>query len=153
MLERLGDGKWQLVEGGAKTTADLPKVQQFLNKLQNLKAQSIVEDPMSDAKKFGLNAPTGELTLKSNDGKLLVAVKLAKVERRNESSSGETPAPPARVDYYAISSASGAVYALDNLTFEELHRSSGAEFKSKSESPTPAAAARPPAGPAPAAKK
>ncbi len=154
-LERLAGGKWQVVEGGTKTAADLPKVQQFLNKLQNLKAQSIAEDPMSDAKKFGLDAPAGELTLNSNDGKLLVAVKLARVERRNEGGSGETPAPPARVDYYAISSASGAVYALDNLTFQEMSRSSGAEFKSKSESPTPAATAtaRPPAGPAPAAKK
>ena len=154
-LERLASGKWQVVEGGTKTAADLPTVQQFLNKLRGLKAQSIVEDPMSDAKKFGLDAPTEELTLNSKDGKLLAALKLAEVERRNEV-GGATPTPPARTDYYVISSASGAVYELTNLTFAEMRRPA-AEFKSKGTgSPTPTATARrttSPAEPAPAAAK
>jgi len=153
-LERSADGKWQLVDGGSKVPADTVKVERFLDKLRDLKGKSIVEDPISDPKKFGLDAPTEEVVLTSKDGKLVGDLKLAKVERRNEA-GGATPAPVTRTDYYAASSASGAVYELNNLDFEELinpakeFRSASAETPAPSPTPQPAASLAHPA-PSPA---
>jgi len=140
MLERPADGKWQVVEGGSKVPADVVEVERYLDQLHDAKGKSIVEDPMSDPKKFGMDAPAEEVTLNSKDGKLLGELKVAKLERRNET-GGATPVPVARVDYYATSSAGSAVYGLDNLEFDELTRTAK-ELRSKSAAtpePSPAA--------------
>lgn len=146
-LERSADGKWQVVEGNSKVPAEVVEVEQFLDKLRDARGKSIVEDPVSDPKKFGMDAPIEVLTLNSKEGKLVGELKLAKLERRNEA-GGATPAPVARVDYYATSSASSALYDLDNLQFEELTRTAK-EFRSKSaETPAPSLAAHSAASPA-----
>ena len=135
-LERPADGKWQVIEGSSKVPADVVEVERYLDQLRDAKGKSIVEDPMSDPKKFGMDVPAAVVTLNSKDGKLIGELKVAKVERRNET-GGATPAPVARVDYYATSSAGSAVYSLDNLQFDELTRSAK-ELRSKSAAtPTP----------------
>ncbi len=153
MLARSAEGKWQVVEGSKKVAADAVSVVKFLDKVRDAKGKSIAEDPMSDARKFGLDAPAEVMTLNSKDGKVIGGLKLAKVQRRNET-GGATPAPVTRVDYYATSSASSAVFTLDNLGFEEL-TGSAKEFIPK-DAETPAPAASPAAGlakPAPSATK
>ena len=144
-LERSADGKWQIIEGSSKTAADVTKVAQFLDKLRDLKGKSIVEDPMSDPKKFGIDAPTEELTLGFKDNKVPGAVKLAKVERRNQA-GGATPAPIVRTDYYATSSTSSAVYELNNLEFDEVIKPAK-DFRPESAA-TPSPGASPTARPA-----
>ena len=149
-LERSADGKWQLVDGSSKVPADVVAVVRFLDRLRDQRGKSIVEDPISDPKKFGLDAPAEELTLTAKDGKLVGDLKLAKVERRNEA-GGATPAPVVRTDYYVTSSASSAVYDLDNLEFVELTKTAK-EFK-PANAETPALSPNPqqPAGLAPPA--
>jgi len=156
MLERLPDGKWQLLDGASKMPADDTAVAEYLEKLRGEKGKSILEDPISDPKKFGMDAPTNEVTLLAKDGKLVGDLKLARVERRNQT-GGATPAPLVRVDYYAVSSASGAVFELDNVQFDELVKSAK-EFRGPTPEPTsaetPKAAASPAAAhPAPSPAK
>jgi len=118
-LKRVAEGKWQVLQGNSNFPADVSEVSHFLDKLRDAKAKSIQEDPMTDPKKFGLDNPSEEITLIGKDGKLIGDLKLVRIERRNQV-GGATPAPVARVDYYAKSSASSAVFGLDNLGFEDL---------------------------------
>lgn len=118
-LSRAG-GKWQLA--GVKGDADVAVVERFLNQLHDLKGQRIVEDPLSDPSKFGMDRPAEKVLLAGKDGKALGAISLAKVERRNEPghASAAPPEPPQRADYYAASSAGTALYSIDDFTFGQL---------------------------------
>jgi hypothetical protein len=137
-------GKWQIQNGsnGSKTDADVPAVERFLDQIRDLKGLSIVEEGVKDAAKYGLNAPLVQLTLDSKEGKPIGWMKLAKVE--HSKSSEATPATPGASqtpDYYALSSASDAVYKISDYNFEQLNVSPE-QLRSRNQ-PIPAPSAKP----------
>jgi hypothetical protein len=147
-LERTADGKWELIDGASKDPADAAAIAEYLQKLRDAKGKSIAEDPMTDPKKFGMDAPTSEVVLSTKDGKVLLDLKLAKVQRRNQT-GGATPAPVVRIDYYATSTANSAVYELDNVLFDELVKSAK-EFRAATPTPEATSVATPKPAPNPA---
>lgn len=138
-LRRAG-GKWEVADG-LKGEADVAVVERFLNQLHDLKGQSIVEDPLRDPKKFGLDKPAEEVVLAGKDGKRLGGVSLARVERRNEIGQAPSgaPEPPQRTDYYATSGGGKAIYTIDDFTFGQLSKTAE-QFRT---APAPAAAPSP----------
>jgi hypothetical protein len=139
-LQRTAPGKWQ-IDAGTKTDADATVVDRFLDQIKSLKGQSIVEDPIRDPKKLGLDKPTQDIALSAKDGKHLGSLALVKIERRNED-TGASPSPQ-RVDYYAASSASNAAYTIDDFSFGQLIKTAE-QFRSQSKpSPSPSTAPSP----------
>jgi len=90
--------------------------------LRNLKGSSIVADPMPSAQPFGLDNPALQVTLTGKDGKELGTIKLSKmsVAPTEPTLPGERPGP--RDEYYATSSASKAVFALNEFSFTQLNK-------------------------------
>lgn len=140
VISRQANGKW-LEADGTKGEADFVKVQQFLDRMSNLKADEIVADTAADLGKYGLNTPNEEVSFLTRDGKVIGVVKLAKIERRNEGEKGK-PGPVQRVDYYALSSASpNTIYKLFEYDYADLLKT-----------PEQLAAPKPAAKPSPAKK-
>src|SRR3984957_6917625 len=142
-LKRAPVGKWDVIAGSKTTEGDIPVVERLLNQFRDLKAESIVADPMPSAQPFGLDNPALEITLNGKDGKALGMVKLAKISVKSTSPPipGE---PPNRTEYYATSSTSKAVYALSDFSFEQLNKPAPL-YMSKAPAPPPPQAASSPA--------
>jgi Domain of unknown function (DUF4340) len=121
-LKRAPSGKWDLVEGGKTTPADVPVAERFLDQLRDLKGVSIVADPMPNPQPFGLDQPAVQVTLTGKDGKPIGTYKLAKitVKQAGPPIPGESAAP--RTEYYANSSAGKAVYSLSDFSFSQLNK-------------------------------
>jgi hypothetical protein len=132
-LEQQTGGKWTELDG-AKTDADAAKVRQFIDRIHDLKAETIVQDSAANLQKFGLNSPNEEVLFLDKDGKPLGSVKLARIERHNENDKNA----PARTDYYAMSSASPTVYKIFEYDYSDLLKTPD-QFSA----PKPAAAASP----------
>lgn len=115
VISRSADGKWTETDG-ARSGADAVKVRQFLDRLHDLKAESIVQDTTANLDKFGLNSPNETVAFSGKNGKELGTVKLSRVERRNENDKNA----PARIDYYALSSASPTVYKIFEYDYGDL---------------------------------
>ena len=118
-MARQAGGKW-IETDGAKSDADPVKVQQFMDRMRNLKADSIVADSAADLGKYALNTPNESVTFLDKDGKVMGSVKLARIERRNEPQKGATPAPVQRTDYYAFSTASPTVFKIFEYDYSDL---------------------------------
>jgi hypothetical protein len=114
-VARAADGKWTETDGG-KSDADPVKIRQFLDRLHDLKAESIVQDTSANLDKFGLKSPNEEVAFSGKDGKPLGAVKLARIERHNENDKST----PARTDYYALSSGNPTVYKIFEYDYGDL---------------------------------
>jgi hypothetical protein len=121
-LKRAAGGKWDVVVGAKTSEGDIPVVERMLNQFRDLKGQSIVADPMPSAQPFGLDNPTAEITLIGKDGKELGAVKLAKISVKP--TTPPIPGEPAgpRTEYYASSTASKAVFSLNEFSFAQLNK-------------------------------
>ena len=119
VVARQAGGKWTESDG-AKSDADPVKVQQFIDRMRDLKAESIVQDSAADLGKYALNTPNESVTFLDKDGKVIGSVKLARIERRNEPQKGATPAPVQRTDYYAFSTASPTVYKIFEYDYSDL---------------------------------
>ncbi|MGO9056665.1 MAG: DUF4340 domain-containing protein [Candidatus Binataceae bacterium] len=118
VVTRGANGKWTEADG-TKADADPVKVDQFLDRMRDLKAESIAQDSSADLGKYALNTPNEEVTFLGKDGKVMGIVKLAKIERRNEGAKGQPPAVQ-RVDYYALSSTSPTVYKIFEYDYTDL---------------------------------
>ncbi len=120
VVTRESNGKWILTDG-TKADADPVKVDQFMDRMHLLKAESIVQDTTADLGKYALNTPNEEVTFLTKDGKVMGVVKLAKIERRNEGQKGQPPYRAARVDYYALSSVSPTtIYQIFEYDYGDL---------------------------------
>jgi Domain of unknown function (DUF4340) len=141
-LKRAPVGKWDVIAGGKTSEGDIPVVERLLNQFRDLKAESIVADPMPSAQPFGLDNPALEITLTGKDGKELAMVKLAKISVKSTSPPipGE---PPNRTEYYATSGTSKAVYALSDFSFEQLNKPAALYMAKAPEPPRPQAASSP----------
>jgi hypothetical protein len=137
VVARQAGGKWIETDGG-KSDADPVKVQQFMDRIHDLKAESIAEDAPANLSKYALNTPNETATFLGKDGKVIGSVKLAKIERRNEGAKGATPAPVQRTDYYALSSASPTVYKLFEYDYTDLVKTPD-QFAAPKPPPSPVA--------------
>ena len=158
-LKRSPAGKWDIVEGGKTSSADVPVVERFLDQLRDLKGNAIVADPMPSFMPFGLNAPAIDVTLFDKSGKQLGDMKLSKVSIKPATppAPGELPGPTTQ--YYAASTASKAVYSVSDYYFAQLNKPSrlflsrsAMAAASSAASPVPSSAASPAAAASSAAK-
>lgn len=137
-LKRASGGKWDLVDNGTATPADVPVVERFLDQIRDLKGNSIVMDPMKSPEMFGMDHPQMTATLLDKDGKQVGQLKLSKIEVKPAPGSEAPPSGP-RTDYYAASSAGTALFSTDGFLFSQLNKSAD-QFRSRS---APAASATP----------
>ena len=98
VLERSGDTEWKLVEP-SKGAARSPKVEDLLYTLRSLKWDEIAADKADAPARWGLDAPTFEVTLLKGDGGTIGTLVLGKREGdRYFARAGDSPvyAIPAR---------------------------------------------------------
>jgi len=77
VVERSGDGDWKLVEGG-RGSAKAATVDNLLYALRSLKWKSIATPTGDEPARYGLDAPTLEVTLLKADGAELAAMLVGK---------------------------------------------------------------------------
>ncbi len=77
VVERSGDGDWKLVEGG-RGSAKVATVDNLLYALRALKWKSIATPTGDEPTRYGLDAPTLEVTLLKADGAELAALLVGK---------------------------------------------------------------------------
>lgn len=134
-LSRGSAGKWQVTAGTKTSPVNGQAVQTFLDELANLKAEKILEDPMTDPHKFGMDRPTEQIVVFGKDDKRIGTVKLAQLHNKvqvpanpdEDSDTSESKSKTARtvmrVENYATSSAGTAVYSLRESDFSQFDMS------------------------------
>ncbi len=148
VIDSVGKDKWTVTGAGHTVPAETPVVQSLLDQLQQLKGSSIVEDPMTDAARFGMAEPTLTITLYDASGKTIGVIHASQVE---ETSTPQNPSakPIARTMGYATSSADQAVYEIPTAMIGDLE-TTATHLHNDAEPPPPSPAAASPAGsPAP----
>ena len=134
LLKRSAGGKWDVIEGGKSSPADVPVVERFLDELRDLRGVSIIADPMPSAAPFGLDQPGVQVTLTGKDGQHIGVVKLAKVAVKQPTAPAPGEAPPPSNEYYADSTAGKAVYSLSEFTYSQFDEPA-ARFRAKPAAP------------------
>ena len=137
-IKRAGGDKWNVIADGKTSPADRAIVERFMDRIHDLKGNSIIMDPIKSPEMFGMDKPALTITLQDKDQKEVGQLKLSKIEvkRAAPSDTPETPEPP-KNEYYATSSSSGALFSTDDFLFSQLNKTAH-EFRTK-ESPAPVA--------------
>ena len=139
-IKRAGGDKWNVIADGKTSPADVAIVERFMDQIRDLKGNSIIMDPIKSPEMFGMDKPSVAITLQDKDGKEVGQLNLSKIEVKQAppADASETPAPSSpKSEYYAASSASGALFSTDDFLFSQLNKSAD-EFRAK-ETPVPAA--------------
>jgi hypothetical protein len=123
-------GKWQVMDGAKTLPANGQAVQTFLDELANLKGNNIVEDPMSDPRKYGMDKPTEQIVVFGKDDKQIGTVRLAQIQSKvqvppSPESDEDEPKPKTartvvKVEDFANSTAGSAVYSLREADFSQF---------------------------------
>jgi hypothetical protein len=125
-------GKWEVTQGAKSSPANGQAVQTFLDELANLKGDKIVQDPLTDPRRFGLDQPTEQIVAFAKGDKRIGTIKLTQIQ--NSVRVPPTPAPDddspeskpktertvMRVENYATSSAGTAAYSLRESDFSQF---------------------------------
>jgi Domain of unknown function (DUF4340) len=134
-LAREAAGKWQVTQDAKSSPANGQAVQTFLDQLANLKGDKIVQDPISDPRRFGMDKPTEQIVVFGKDDKQIGTVKFAQIQNKvqvqptpspeDESSESKpkTERTVMRVENYATSSAGTAVYSVRESDFSQFDMS------------------------------
>ncbi len=137
-IKRTGGGKWDVIADGKTSPADVAIVERFMDQIQDLKGNSIIMDPIKSPEMFGMDKPALTVTLQDKDGKQIGELKLSKIDVKKAPAPGsETGSTGTQSEYYATSSASGALFSTDDFLFSQLNKTAD-EFRAK-EIATPAA--------------
>ena len=123
-LKRAAGGKWDVVEGGKTSGADVPVVERFLDQLRDLKGSTIMADPMPSFMPFGLNTPAINVTLFEKSGEQIGEMKLSKITITPTTAPVPGEAAGPTTQYYAASTASKAVYSVSDYYFTQLNKPS-----------------------------
>jgi hypothetical protein len=107
LIERKGEEEWQLVEP-RKGTARASKITELLWNLRTAKWSEIVSPNGEDPARFGLDAPTSEITLWKADGIEIGALIVGRKENATT---------------YLRTKASPAIYAVDSKALGEFPKS------------------------------
>ena len=147
-LERGADGKWSISAGGKTAAAERPVVQSLLDQLHDLKATKIVEDPMTDPKRYGMVSPTVTITVMDDKGQPLGQLRASILEVTiNPRSSDEKP--QTKTFGYATTSLDSAVYEIPAQAVTDLENTGNRLHADLAPTPTagtsPAALAATPA--------
>lgn len=78
-LRRDKNGVWQVV-GASAGTADVGRVTDVISRLSDLMTTPAIKDSAPDLKPFGLDAPTGKITLASSNDKESISLLIGKTE-------------------------------------------------------------------------
>jgi hypothetical protein len=145
-LSRDAAGKWQVTEGGKSSPANGQAVRTFLDELANLKGEKIVQDPITDPQRFGMDKPTEQIVVFGTDDKQVGTMKLAQIQTKvqvppspdddePEAKPGSKPGSKSktertvmRMENYATSSKGTAVYSLRESDFSQFDMS-GDQFQ------------------------
>ena len=130
-IKRTDGGKWNVVADGKTSPADVAIVERFMDQIQDLKGNSIVMDPVKSPEMFGMDKPALTVTLQDKDGKQIGELKLSKIDVKKAPAPGsETASTGTQTEYYATSSASGALFSTDDFLFSQLNKTAD-EFRAK----------------------
>jgi hypothetical protein len=130
-LERAAGGKWNVIEDGKTSPADVPIVENFLDDARDLKGQKIVEDPMTDPKKYGMDQPTEQIALYGKGGVEIGAIKLAEFGRNVGSRKTSAGAMVLNTVFdYATSTTGKTVYTVAQYDLSQL-RQTADQFRVK----------------------
>ncbi len=133
-LKRDPLGKWTVDESGKIAEAGAATVQRFLENLRELRAQSILADPMPSTTLFGMDKPAAAITLEDRDGKQIGWYKFAQVQVENPGPAipGEPEGP--RTEQFATASSSKAVFSLNEFNYQRVDRAAS-HFKASATAP------------------
>jgi hypothetical protein len=148
VLDRAGEDQWQVRSQGRVASAETVVAESLLSQIQGLKGNQIVEDPMTDPKRYGMVNPNLTATLADSSGKDLGTINLSIIQTMV--GSQDPSQKPTRQDTgYATSTADQAVYELpaDLVTDLEGTASRLKQDAAPQPSPTPAAVKTPSAAP------
>ncbi|MGH7933663.1 MAG: DUF4340 domain-containing protein, partial [Candidatus Binataceae bacterium] len=137
-IARAAGGKWTVSAEGKSKTAEVPVVESLLDQLHGLNGTSILEDPMSDPRPFGLDHPFVTATLYDKDGKELGGVKLA--QKVAPAGRGRNGQPVTDYKGYAVSD-KNAVYAVETEKVYDLENTVDRLHSDVIPTPTPAPSA------------
>jgi len=148
VLERAGKERWQVRSQGRVAAAETTVAESLLTQLQGLKGTRIVEDPMTDPKRYGMVNPNLTATLADASGKDLGTINLSLIEMTV--GSQDPSQKPTRQDAgYATSTADQAVYEIPADLVTDLEGTASRLKQDAAPQPSATAAATP-APPTPA---
>jgi hypothetical protein len=151
-IARAAGGKWTISSGGKSANAELLVAESLLDQLHDLHGTKIVEDPMRDPKRYGMERPSLIFTLYSKDGKEIGWIKASELEVTVSQSRPNSPPQAPKRFGYATTSANQAVYEVGAQSIGDLGRTINRLEVSLSASPTPAASVSPQPSPSATAK-
>jgi hypothetical protein len=131
-LSRDHGGKWQVNDGKKSSPANGQAVQTFLDELAILKGEKIVQDPMTDVRKFAMDKPTEQIAVFGLDDNKIGTVKLAQIHSNiqvppsdddESDAKTKTERTVTRIENYATSTAGTAVYSLRESDFSHFDMS------------------------------
>jgi hypothetical protein len=153
IVARAPGGKWSIAGEGKTANAEVLVAESLLDQIHDLQGTKIVEDPMTDPKRYGMERPSLEFTLYAKDGKQIGVIKASELEVTVGSGRGNGKPAPQHFGY-ATTSANQAVYQIMPERVSDLGRTVTrleGDLAGKP-TPTPAASASPEASPSPIAK-
>jgi Domain of unknown function (DUF4340) len=151
-IARAAGGKWTISSGGKSANAEVLVAESLLDQLHDLHGTKIVENPITDPKRYGMERPSLIFTLYSKDGKEIGWIKASELEVTvSQPRLNSQPQPPRRFGY-ATTSANQAVYEVGPQSIGDLGRTINRLEVSLSATPTPAPSALPQPSPSATAK-
>jgi hypothetical protein len=121
-LARAAGGKWNLTRDGETTPADVPVVERFLDEIRGLRGRSILTDPMTEPRMFGMDKPQVEITVMGKDGKQIGVIKLSKIKVKPVAAQIAEGTAASQTEYYAYSTAGTALYTLNGFNYTQLDK-------------------------------
>lgn len=141
-LARAPGGKWSVTTGGKTAAAEVPVAESLLDQLHELKGTKIVADPMTNAKRFGMEHPNLELAVYARDGKPIGTVRVSQIEETIPPPPGSAKSAT-RYFGYAMGSASAAVYQVVPEKVSDLQNTANRLRIAVTGTPTPVPGAAP----------
>jgi hypothetical protein len=142
-ISRDSGGKWQGLADGKSALAEGPVVESLFDQLHGLKGTKIIEDPMTDANRFGMASPNIAIALYGKDQASIGSVNVSELEVTAETNEGGATASRSRRVGYATSSAGKAVYEIPDDKVHDLETTLGRLHSDVIPTPTPAATLTP----------
>ncbi len=139
----LGFDASKVERSGKSAPAEGPVVASLFDQLHGLKGTKIIEDPMTDANRFGMASPNIAIALYGKDKASIGSVNVSELEVTAETNEGGATAARSRRVGYATSSAGKAVYEIPDEKVHDLETTLGRLHNDVIPTPTPAATLTP----------
>lgn len=122
-LERQGENKWAITSDGKTAPAEQPVVISLMDQLHGLTAKRIVEDTMTDPKRYGMVKPTVTIRMFAKDGKPIGTVRTSLLEMTTHAHSSDEKAQTSHIGY-ATTSVDSTVYEIQPQAVQDLENTS-----------------------------